>query len=296
MDIRQLTYFIEVAQQKSFTKASSVLHLTQPTLSKMVKSLEDELDIELIDRSARQIELTEAGEIVYEQGQKVIESINDLSTHLYDLMNLKKGKIKIGIPPLIGVLFFPKVIKSFKEKYPDVEILLTEHGANKVMEEVAEGLLDFGVAVLPADESQFDITPFIHEELMLYMHATSPFSQKQEVKLADLQEESFILFSEEFTLHDRITEACIKAGFRPKVAYESSQWDFISEMIAENLGIAILPPSIAKRMNSDHIRNVRLKGPSIPWRLGIIQKKGRYVSHATREFIRGITGMYEAKE
>lgn len=292
MDLRQLTYFIEVAKHKSFTKASNVMHLTQPTLSKMVKSLEDELEIELIDRSARQIELTEAGNIVYEEGQIVIESLNNLSTHLFDLMNLKKGTIKIGIPPLIGSLFFPKIIKSFKDAYPNVEIKLTEHGANKIKQDVRDGLLDFGVVVLPVGEDEFDILPFIHEEMMLYVHSTSPYAKKKRVKMEDLHKESFILFSEDFALHDRIIQECVMAGFQPKIAYESSQWDFITGMIEENLGIAILPASIAKKVNFDLIQAIPIVAPPIPWSLGIILKKGRYVSHATSEFIRNINSMY----
>src|SRR4051812_4357582 len=119
MDVRQLTYFIEVAKYKSFTKASTSLHLSQSTLSKVVKSLEEELNVELIDRSAKKIKLTEAGEIIYAEGEKIMESLDDISTHLYDLMNLKKGKIKMGIPPIIGFLFFPKIIKEFNQMYPD---------------------------------------------------------------------------------------------------------------------------------------------------------------------------------
>lgn len=94
MDIRQLTYFHAVAKYKSFTKASGVLHLSQPALSKMVKSLEDELEMELIDRSSRKIELTEAGEIVFEQSKMILDSLDNLSANLYDLMHLKKAKSK----------------------------------------------------------------------------------------------------------------------------------------------------------------------------------------------------------
>ena len=195
MDIRQLTYFNEVAKYKSFTKASNVLHLSQPTLSKMVRSLEDELDMELIDRSARQIELTEAGEIVYEQGQVILESLDHLSTHLYDLMNLKKGKIKIGIPPLIGFLFFPSIIKKFKTLYPDVQIQLNEYGANKVEEEVGDGKFDLGVVVLPMDEDAFDVVPFVSENHMLFVHHSHPLAGKESVEMKELHDEAFILFS-----------------------------------------------------------------------------------------------------
>ncbi len=92
MDIRQITYFLEVAKSNSFTKASENLHLSQPALSKMVKSLEEELKVELIDRSARQISLTDAGEIVFEQGQMIMKSIDDLSTNLYDLLKKRKSE------------------------------------------------------------------------------------------------------------------------------------------------------------------------------------------------------------
>ncbi|MDX8345389.1 LysR family transcriptional regulator [Rossellomorea sp. YZS02] len=284
MDIRQLTYFNEVAKYKSFTKASNVLHLSQPTLSKMVRSLEDELDMELIDRSARQIELTEAGEIVYEQGQVILESLDHLSTHLYDLMNLKKGKIKIGIPPLIGFLFFPSIIKKFKTLYPDVQIQLNEYGANKVEEEVGGGILDLGVVVLPMDEEQFDVVPFLSEKHMLFVHHSHPLAGKESVEMKELHDEDFILFSEDFALHDKIIDECRKAGFYPNIAYESSQWDFIGEMIGQNLGISIFPQSISKKVNQDVVKAIPIINPTVPWNLGLITKKGRYESYAVREF------------
>ncbi|RDI36451.1 LysR family transcriptional regulator [Falsibacillus pallidus] len=293
MDIRQLTYFLEVARSRSFTKASQVLHLTQPTLSKMVKSLEDELEMDLIDRSARQIELTEAGEIVFEQGQIILESLDHLSMNLNDLMQLKKGRIKIGIPPLIGFLFFPRIIKEFQDLYPDIAIKLIEHGANKVEEEVKDGLIDIGVVVLPIDKEAFDIVPFVKEELMLFVHKDHPLAKKKQVRMRELQEETFILFSEDFALHHWIINECAKAGFQPNIGYESSQWDFISGMIGENLGVSILPYSISKKVDPEVIKAVPIVDPSIPWKLGLILKKGRYVSHASKAFIDVISSLYE---
>jgi DNA-binding transcriptional LysR family regulator len=285
MDIRQLTYFQEVAKHKSFTKASQVLHVSQPSLSKMVRSLEEELQIALIDRSSRQIELTEAGSIVYEQGQMILESVNHLSTHLYDLMNLKRGKIKVGIPPLIGFLFFPAIIRTFKSKYPDIEIELIEEGANKIEEMVGDGLLDLGIVVLPMDEETFDVTPFVSEKMMLFVHASHPLAGREQVEMNELASESFILFSEDFALHGRIIEECVNAGFNPHISYESSQWDFISGMIGENLGVSILPQSIKNKVDQEKVKAIPITDPAIPWNLGIITKKGRYVSHAAEEFI-----------
>jgi DNA-binding transcriptional LysR family regulator len=286
MDIRQLTYFYEVAKYKSFTKASAVLHISQPSLSKMVKNLEDELEMELIDRSSRQIELTEAGEIVFEQSKMILENLDNLSSSLYDLMNLKKGKITIGIPPLIGFLFFPKIIKKFKTLYPDIQIRMVEHGANKVQQEVSDGLLDLAVVVLPINKEKYEIVSFLTERLMLFVHSSHPFAKRKSIEMKELHDESFILFKEGFTLHDRVIQECLDAGFRPKIAYESSQWDFISGMIGENLGVSIFPESIAKKVDQDKVKAIPITNPSLPYELGIIKKKDKYATYATKELIK----------
>ncbi|KAB2329405.1 LysR family transcriptional regulator [Cytobacillus depressus] len=294
MDIRHLTYFIEVAKYKSFTKASEALHLSQSTLSKVVKSLEEELNIELIDRSARQIELTEAGEIVLAEGEMIIESLNDLSIHLYDLMNLKKGKIKIGIPPIIGFLYFPKIIKGFNTLYPDIKIKLFEDGAKKVIQEVRDGILDLGVVILPVDEEEFDIVPFVYEELMLFVHHSHPLAQRERVEMKELQNETFILFKKGFALHDLIIQECLRAGFSPEIAYESYEWDFMSGMIGENLGISVFPKPIAKKVDQDLIKAIPIVNPNVPWNLGFISKKKKYASPAVREFIEYITSEFSS--
>ncbi|CAK8580399.1 LysR substrate-binding domain-containing protein [Priestia megaterium] len=294
MDIRQLNYFLEVAKLRSFTKASQSLHISQPTLSKMVKNLEEELEVELIDRSARQIDLTDAGEVVYAQGQKVMASIDELSTYLYDVMNLKKGMIKIGIPPLIGVLFFPKIIKGFQQLYPDITIKLIEYGANRVQKAVEKGELDLGVAVLPVNEHLFDINPFISEKMLLYVHNSHPLASKTHVEINELAQEKFILFNEDFTLHDRLIHACQQAGFEPNVAYESSQWDFIGEMIAENLGVSIFPQSIAAKVDSSIVKAVPITNPSISWDLGLILKKDKYISYASKQFLHYMNEQHSA--
>lgn len=289
MDIRHLTYFTEVAKYKSFTKASKTLHLSQSTLSKVVKSLEEELNVELIDRSAKKIELTEAGEILLAEGEKIMESLDDLSTHLYDLMNLKKGKIKIGIPPIIGFLFFPKIIKEFNNLYPDIKIKLFEDDSKEVKQNVKDRVLDLGVVMLPVDENEFEVVPFVHDELSLFVHTSHPLAQREKVEMKELQNETFILFKKEFAIHGIIIQECLRAGFRPEIAYESSEWDFISEMIGENLGISIFPRPVTKKIDQDLIKAIPIDNPGLPWNLGLISKKKKHASPAVREFIQYIS-------
>ncbi|MBO2536247.1 MULTISPECIES: LysR family transcriptional regulator [Rummeliibacillus] len=292
MEIRELKYFVAVAKSKSFSKAADALHITQPTLSKVVKSLEKQLDITLFHRSARKSELTDAGEVVYEQAIKILNLVDELDIVLEDVTHLKKGKIKIGMPPLIGILFFPKMIKGFQEKYPGITIEIDERGANVIKDLVGAGELDVGFVMLPADMEEFHVIPYTSQQLMLIVNHSNPLANQETVMMKDLKNEPMLLFSQDFTLHDRILQECEQAGFIPHIAYESSQWDFISQMVEHNLGIAMFPKAIAEKVNPNAVKAIPIVKPAIPWEIVMIIKKDRYLSHATKRFIQYIAPNY----
>lgn len=289
MDIRQLSYFIEVAHQESFSKASRNLHLTQPTLSKMVKNLEDELDVVLFDRSTRQIKLTDAGKLALSHAQQTMKSLDNLKLALADLKNIKTGKITIGLPPLIGASFFPKIIGEFHQYYPNIDIQLVEEGGKMIEKGLLEGSIDVGVVVLPVDEDAFEVVPLVERELVLVVNHSHPLAKKKQVNFQDLRDESFILYSKGYSLHDRVREMCIQNGFEPRVAHESGQWLFISEMISANLGISLLPETICHKLDPDKITTVRMINPKAEWNLAIIWRKHHYLSYAAKEWVQFVT-------
>ncbi|MDQ0242736.1 DNA-binding transcriptional LysR family regulator [Bacillus fengqiuensis] len=291
MDIRDLRHFMEVANQRNFTKASSAIHLSQPALSKAVKRLEEELGVELFDRSGRELKLTDAGKIVYNQGVKVFSTIQDLTALLDDLMNLPTGEIKIGIPPLIGTLFFPLIAKEFHEQYPNITLELVEHGAKHITTAVEDGKVDLGIIVLPADHQKFSVYPFITEEFILYTNMNHPLADRDSVSLHELHNEKFILFSNSFALHDRIIQECRNAGFDPAISYKSSQWDLIIELVSADLGITILPKSIYNKLNHPNIKAIPFVDTIPMWELGIITKKDGYVSFAVKKLLEYLTTM-----
>ncbi|MBB3130774.1 DNA-binding transcriptional LysR family regulator [Paenibacillus rhizosphaerae] len=285
MDIRQLQYFMEVARLQSFTKAAESLYITQPSISKTIRNIEEELGVTLFDRSGKKVVLTDAGRIIYEQAQPIVKSFQSLSSELGDLKNLKKGHIRLGLPPMVGSSFFPEVIGQFHQKYPQVTMQIFEDGAKKVEVDVESGLLDIGVVVLPTDDSLFHSFSFVRENLMLLVHPSHRLAHRECVPLADLAEENFVLFREDFALHDRIITECVRVGFQPHIVYESSQWDLISGMVAANLGIALLPETICREIDRERIRIMPLVEPVIPWQLGMIWRRDRYQSYAAREWI-----------
>ncbi|MEK5230491.1 LysR family transcriptional regulator [Lysinibacillus sp. FSL K6-0232] len=292
MELRDLKAFMAVVEHGSFTKAANESFVSQPSLSKSIKKLEDTLHVELLNRSTRNIELTDAGKIVFKQGQKIIRSVQDLHILLDDLLNIKTGSIKLGIPPLIGTLFFPEIARRFHQHYPNVHLELVERGAKMVGALVENGDVDMGIVVLPTDERKFSIQPFIEDQFFVFINEAHPLAQQDSIQLQQLKDEAFILFAEEFTLHDYVIKSCKSAGFTPIVAYKSSQWDLIIELVSSNLGVTLLPYSIAAKQTNNNVKIIPLNKFDMPWRLGIITKKNTYQSYALKQLLQMI-GMKE---
>lgn len=278
-------YFLEVARYRNFTRASEAAHVTQPAISKMIKNLEDELGVKLFHRADRRLELTEAGKIVEEQAREILQSMDNMKSRLLDLAGLKRGELKVGIPPMTGSAFFPQVLAEFYEQHPLIDVRLLETGARKVESSLMSGDLDLGISVLPVDETQFVVFPFYREDVVVAMHPQDPLASQDSVALKDLKDARFILFHEEFALHSRVVEACERAGFHPNIVSESSQWDFIAAMVASNLGVALLPPTICRLLDPRRIRILPLAGAPIVWDLAIIWKRSRYLSAAAQAWM-----------
>lgn len=286
MDILHLSYFLEVARQKSFTKASQTLRVSQPSISKVIKTLENELNVTLLERTGREIELTDAGKAVFEKAQHVVLEFQDLTSELGEIFNLQRGEITIGLPPMVGARFFPKVIGLFRQTYPHIQIKLIEVGSKQIEIGVEEGTLDIGVIALPASLNGLETFSFVNESLRIVLYRDHPLAKKHELTLSELKEEPFVLYKEDFSLYDHILDQCQARGFRPAIACQSSQWDFIGEMVGAKLGIALLPETICKELDSERFCCIPLTDPVIPWKLAIIRKKNRYLSFAAREWLK----------
>ncbi|WP_017754243.1 LysR family transcriptional regulator [Calidifontibacillus oryziterrae] len=286
MDIRHLEYFSEVARLLSFTKAASTLHVSQPSLSKAIQNLENELGVQLFYRSPKQLELTDAGKAVLVNAKHVLDAFKNLTSELTDISNLKKGEIKIGIPPIMGAAFFSKLISQYKEIYPLVQIHLTEVGSKKIKEGVEDGSLDIGlVCNIPIKSDMFEVIRLLNDPLLAIMHKENPLAKKEVIQLSDLQNEPFVLYRKDFSLYDRIIDVCSRNGFSPIIACESSQKDFIVEMVGAKLGVALLPSKICNEIKNKEIVSKAIPFSELSLELGMIWKKNKYLSFAVREFI-----------
>ena len=286
MDIRQIEYFVEVAKQLSFTKAAANLHVSQPSISKAIQNFEAELGVPLFYRSSKQLELTDAGQAVLINSMQVLESFQNLRSELTDLMQLKKGQIRIGIPPIVGAEFFSKLISVYKEQNPYIEILLTEVGTKRIREEIETGELDIGlVCSVTSTNENLETIRFLKDPLQLIVHESHPLAHQKTITMGDLANEAFIIYRKDFILFDRIIEDCKNHGFYPTIACETTQKDLFIEMVQARLGIALLPQKIAEKIPYGSIKRIPFKEEAIHLELGITWKKNKYLPYSVREFI-----------
>lgn len=284
MNIRELNYFIEVAKEGSFTKASKNLFVCQSALSKAIKSFENDLDIKLIDRTSKNFKLTPEGQLLFENGVIALKVINEQLDMLLDSVSLEKGKIKLGVPPVISTIYFTSLIQSFKENYPSINLQITEAGANTVKNKVNDGDIDIGVVILPFNSDNFNIIPIFQAEVVVIVNKEHPLAKKEEISLLELKNEHFISLDETYMLYDRVKIRCNQVGFTPNIISTSSQWDFVAEMVALNQGIAILPKPILSRFHSKKIKILKIK-EGFPWNIAFIVRKDKYISRAIKLFI-----------
>lgn len=286
MNIKYVSYFVEVAKYRSFTKASRQLYVSQSTLSKAVKNLEKDLNCLLIDRMAKKFKLTKEGELLYQQGEELLLLIEEKKTKIYDSLKNCKGRLCVGIPPVITTAYFASVVYQFRKKYPEVEFQIVEAGANVLKRMVDENSIDIGVVILPIENQElYEIEPIICSENVLIVYKEHPLAMKGCVSFQELKKEPFLVLDSSYMLHNKIKECCRQAGFEAKIVGESFQWDFLTEMVSCNQGISILPKPILKRFHLDNIRCISLCEPEMPWNIGFIVRKEHYISKPMKQFI-----------
>lgn len=295
MELKHLQYFTEVVKHGSFSKAAKSLYISQPNISNVIKGLEEELEVKLLIRTTRSLELTDIGKLLFQYGQQVSKTLQQFYQELEDTKNSKKGCVKMGIFPMIGTNFFTKMISEFHKKYPEISVQFVEDGASHLKKALIQGELDLAVMPYPIDEGLFNFFPFLKGDLRVLVHQHHPLANNESVKWSELHDENFIIFREGFTIHDTIMDECGRLGFEPNIICETSQWNFMMEMVLINQGITILPQSKFNEIdhNNLNLKILPLVEPEKNWNLGIAWIKGGYLSFATRTWIQFIKGTSE---
>lgn len=284
MELRALRAFVEVVRAGGFAAASERLFVTQPTVSKRIRQLEDELGHPLLHRGARQARPTEAGRIVLAHAEDMLRRAGDIEAELADLSGLRRGELRIGIPPL-GPQLFGRMVGAYRLRHPQIELRLFEDGSRTITAALLDGSLELGGLLAPVDDPRLDGRMLIDDRLALLAPARSAWGRRRTVRLAELAEEPLILFQGSYLINDRILAACQQCGFTPDIAGRTGQVGFAFELVRSGVGVALLPGSQLEGLDPAAFAVCRLVEPDIPWRIDLAWLRDGYLSHAARAWL-----------
>jgi DNA-binding transcriptional LysR family regulator len=284
MDLRSLRYFVETVRLNSFTQAAESLHVTQSTISKMVRQLEEEVGAQLLLREGRKLALTDTGQVVYARGVEMLATMRQLATEVRDTQALERGHLTVGIPPMINLLFTP-VLKAFRQRHPNITLTLQEDAGQAIERQVAQGDLEIGLTVLPADPALGLQSSPIASYPIWALAARNTFQKNRTtLKLKSLAKTPLVLLKDDFAMTRALRAAFAEAGFEPQIAAQSGQWDWLVAMASAGMGVALLPEPFIHRLAIGHLDAVKLVDPELPWQPAHVWR-GTYLSHAARAWL-----------
>lgn len=289
MDIRTLRYFVEVVRQQSFTRAAEKLYVTQPTISKMLKNLEDELNCTLLIRDGRKLLMTDTGQVVFERGLAILDEFRQLEAELSDINHLNKGVLRLGIPPMVGMLMAGP-IGLFRQRYPGVELKISEFGGLTVQQAVINGELDLAMTALPVEEeSALTTLPLFSHPLCVLVPRAGEWLEQTSVSPTQLAAHPLLIYNEDFALSRQLMQLFARHDVKPRIAVRSGQWDFLAAMVQAGVGVAILPEPICRKLDEKTLRWLPLES-ELRWQLGMIWREGVYLSHSAQAWLKCCEG------
>lgn len=284
MDLRSLKYFVETVRLRSFTAAANSLGVTQSTISKMIRQLEDGLGEPLLIRDTKQFQLTDSGRVLMEQAQDILQRVDRLHAELHAVQALQGGRLDIGIPPMINMLF-TEVLQEFKQKHPKIELNLHEDTGMGMEAMVSNGDLEMGLSILPIKpDNRLSWSHVARHEVWAIGHKNCFKSLHPVITLSELADMPLIFLNEDFALTRSLRLAFAQAGLAIKVNAQSGHWDWVAAMAKAGMGVALLPePFIHSQLDANtHVAKVQ--NPQLYWDVSLLWK-GNYVSLAARAWL-----------
>jgi DNA-binding transcriptional LysR family regulator len=248
VELRHLRYFAAVAEELHFGRAAQRLGIAQPPLSQQIKSLEEQVGYPLFERKP-QVRLTPAGEALLEVARRTLAQVEEGINSTRRAGRGEAGKLTVGFAASILTTALPEILRTYRERYPGVELRLRELSSAAQTTALADGRLDVGF-VREAVEPGADLIcePILREEFVAVLPPQHALARRRQLPLGALADEPFVHFPRVVApaLYDQIADICQRAGFRPRVVQEAQEWLTILGLVEAGLGVSLVPASFCR--------------------------------------------------
>jgi DNA-binding transcriptional LysR family regulator len=254
IDLRQMRAFAIVAEELHFGRAAERLGIAQPPLSQQIRRLEAKVGCQLFDRGTRRVELTEAGRALLATARRILVEAANGVEQARRVGRGDAGILDVGFPATVALSLLPKVIRAFRQRYPGIELRLSELTTSPQRDALRTGGIDVGFLREPEPDSLLQMETVMLERFIAVLPSTHRLAtSRASISLPALAGEPFILFRRDVgpLFHGRILGLCGQAGFAPRIVQESGEWQTVVSLVRAGLGVSIAPQCVA---------NLRLEG------------------------------------
>nr|WP_276539233.1 LysR family transcriptional regulator [Chromobacterium alkanivorans] len=246
VDLRQLRYFVAVAEELHFGRAALRLHISQPPLSLTIRQLEREIGALLFERDNKTVALTAAGAVLYREARQLLRRAEEVADIAARAGRGLAGRLRLGFVSAMLSRGLPEGVRVFQRQAPEVEVELCEMNTEEQIRAVAREQIDVGLihaGALPGELSRLELP---REPFLCCLPPGHPLAGGPTVRLERLRDEDFILFPRALSTHyhDRIVALCVAAGFSPRIRHEPRHWHSVTQLVEANMGVALAPASL----------------------------------------------------
>jgi DNA-binding transcriptional LysR family regulator len=258
MELDQLRSFVAVAEVRSFTRAASLAHLTQPAISRQIARLEGELGVRLFERYGRRVECTPDGKLLLPLAKGIVSRADDAARMMREHAGMVSTRVRVGSTGTVFGHLLSPILAAFIKAHPKIHLDLIERDDTLLEEGVFNGELDCAI-ITAWGSSRAAVTHLLTEEMLLVVRRDHLMAGERSVSLADLADEPFLLPGHSLNSANLLTDACRRAGFEPKVPYRANYLELSKALVRQGLGIALLPRMFVPPETLDGLVAIPLK-------------------------------------
>src|SRR2546430_7803357 len=215
IELHQLRYFVAVAEQRHFTKAARGLRVAQPSVSRAIRVVEEELGTPLFHRMTGNVALTPAGETLLPWARRVLADIDGATGEVRELADLRRGRLAVGATPSLTITLLPPALAKFHSAYPGIDLVLQEAGSRDLVRELEQGALDVALVIMPLRHEALETAPLLREELVVAVAPDHALASRRTIPIADLKGVPLVMFRDGYDLRAATVAACPPPRFQP---------------------------------------------------------------------------------